>query len=799
MDGWVDDFREESAIGMKGIEIVGFLCDEDGRRPDSRKVEKILMWPAPRNIKAARGFVGIVVYYRIFIQGFSIIAAPIFLLFRKGKRFEWTEDCQTAMDTLKQAITTAPILVTLDFSSAGLAIFLNIDACTTVGWGIVLSQLQVDGSVRPARFESGVWSDVERKYDALKLECRALLKGLKKLRFWLYGRYFTVLTDSQTLVWLLNQPPNDLPNAMMTRWLSYIRLFDFDTKHVPGVKNGAADALSRRGLAEGEEQSDDDVDVFFETKLYPIDAGLGSDGGYACVGHNYIIGEELEEAWDEIGVCRAADLDELWCRAGTKDEVARVYLIEDEYAGEDLLLGKYLASLQRPSGLSDAEYVQLRKKAKSFFIRDGYLYKKGKRVPRRVVGLRKQKLAVIEGLHDEIGHRGRVATFEHVRRRYQWKGMYTDVEEWVKTCEECQRRSQLMYEEALHPTWSVMMWDKVGVDVVKMPKAFDGSMYLVFARDDLSGWVEGRALEAANSYNVAKFLYEEVICRHGCPRRIVLDGGSENMDMTAELLMDYRIQNTTISAYHPQTAGLVERGHGPIINAIAKYSQNNPEQWPTHLSLALWADRISIRRSTGYSAFELLYGRDCLLPVELMVESWQTVDWEAVQSREDLIHARMEQLDQRRVVKILAAMNQRNSRKANKAYFDNVKRLRPQSQLLQPGDMVLLFDSASQRSRGVKLKDKWRGPFRITEKAKKSTFYLLTELDGTPFAKSIAGNRLKKFYSRDVMKLLKESEQFDDGISPNADEEGGSIGGYGTVEKEETVGEMLREQDNEEK
>ena len=318
-----------------------------------------------------------------------------------------------------------------------------------------------------------------------------------------------------------------------------------------------------------------------------------------------------------------------------------------------------------------------------------------------------------------------------------------------------------MYEEVLYPTWSVMLWDKVRVDVVKMPKAFDGSIHLVFARNDLSGWVEGRALDAANSYNVREFLYEEVTFRHGCLRRIVLNEGSENMDMTAEL-MDYRIQNTTISAYHPQTAGLVERGHGPIINAIAKYSRDNPEQWPTHLSLALWADRISIRRSTGFSTFELLYGRDCLLPVELMVESWQTVDWKAVESREDLIHARMEELDQTRVVKILAAMNLRNSRKANKAYFDNAKRLRPQSQLLQPGDMVLLFDNAILRSRGVKLKDKWRGPFRITEKSKKSTFYLLAELDGTPLARNIAGNRLKKFYSRDVKKLLKEAEQFND-------------------------------------
>jgi len=59
-----------------------------------------------------------------------------------------------------------------------------------------------------------------------------------RAHLWLYGRYFTIETDAQTLVWLLNQPPNDLPNAMMTRWLAYIRLFDFHVKHIPGNKNG---------------------------------------------------------------------------------------------------------------------------------------------------------------------------------------------------------------------------------------------------------------------------------------------------------------------------------------------------------------------------------------------------------------------------------------------------------------------------------------------------------------------------------------------------------------------------------
>ena len=82
------------------------------------------------------------------------------------------------------------------------------------------------------------------------------------------------------------------------------------------------------------------------------------------------------------------------------------------------------------------------------------------------------------------------------------------------------------------------MWDKIGVDIVVMPRSREGS-YLVLARDDLSGWVEGRAIDEANSYNVSKFLYEDVICRHGCPRRIVLDGGRENMGKTKELLLDY--------------------------------------------------------------------------------------------------------------------------------------------------------------------------------------------------------------------------------------------------------------------
>jgi hypothetical protein len=326
--------------------------------------------------------------------------------------------------------------------------------------------------------------------------------------------------------------------------------------------------------------------------------------------------------------------------------------------------------------------------------------------------------------------------------------MYEDVVKFVKTCEECQRRARIRYEEPLHPTWSVTVWEKIGIDVVYMPDA--GSYkYIVFARDDLSGWVEGRALTAANSKNVSKFIFEEVICRHGCPRRIVMDRGTENLNLTKDLLEHYRVQQTLVSAYHPQANGLVERGHDALVNSLSKYSKRSTE-WRQYLPLALWADRISVRRSTGYSAFELIYGRDCLLPVQLSIESWCLIEWNEVKSREDLLTARMKQLDERNLAEALAAENLRNSRRDNKVYFDKHKRFRGESAKLNVGDLVLLYDGKSRfsRSRNEKLDDNWRGPYRIREIPENSTFYLLEELDGTELADSIAGNRVKKFFSR---------------------------------------------------
>ena len=119
--------------------------------------------------------------------------------------------------------------------------------------------------------------------------------------------------------------------------------------------------------------------------------------------------------------------------------------------------------------------------------------------------------------------------------------MYADVEKYVKSREICQKRAKKRMEEPLHPKWSVLVWAKIGIDVVHM-LPWNGFKYMVFAQDDLSGWAEGRVLKERNSETVAKFLFEDVICRHGCPQRMVMDSGTENLDLTKSLLEWYRIK-----------------------------------------------------------------------------------------------------------------------------------------------------------------------------------------------------------------------------------------------------------------
>ena len=85
------------------------------------------------------------------------------------------------------------------------------------------------------------------------------------------------------------------------------------------------------------------------------------------------------------------------------------------------------------------------------------------------------------------------------------------------------------------------VWKKVSVDIVFIPESVKRYKYIVFGWNDLSEWVEGCTLKENMTWNIMKFLYEEVIYRYGYLGKIIINGKSENKGIAEVLLGSYRV------------------------------------------------------------------------------------------------------------------------------------------------------------------------------------------------------------------------------------------------------------------
>ena len=233
-----------------------------------------------------------------------------------------------------------------------------------------------------------------------------------------------------------------------------------------------------------------------------------------------------------------------------------------------------------------------------------------------------ERQTILLQLHDESGYKRWEGTYRWVVDQYWWDNLHGEVKSYVQSCEECQRRDFFRPEEALHPTWVAVLWQKVGLDVVYMPFC-EGYRFLVVARCDLSGWVEAKPLCTLSSRAVADFLWKDVICRHGCFGKLVIDGGSENKDAVVELAQRYKVKRVVISAYHPQANGMIERSHKPIVDALLKISDGGSTNWVQNLPAVLLADRSTVRSSTSLSPYYITCGSEPVLPIELEIPTWR--------------------------------------------------------------------------------------------------------------------------------------------------------------------------------
>ena len=156
------------------VSFLGFLVSERSLETDPAERKSVVEWPTPTNVREVRASVGLCSYLCKFIPNFSTTCKPLHVLTEKGQTFEWTDKCETAFNTLKTALISAPVLAfTLEFQGE----FIVACDASYVAIGAVFSRIQ-DGEEKVIVYFSHCLSKAERAYCTTRKELLSFVNSI---------------------------------------------------------------------------------------------------------------------------------------------------------------------------------------------------------------------------------------------------------------------------------------------------------------------------------------------------------------------------------------------------------------------------------------------------------------------------------------------------------------------------------------------------------------------------------------------------------------------------------------------
>src|SRR6266498_3466192 len=319
---------------------------------------------------------------------------------------------------------------------------------------------------------------------------------------------------------------------------------------------------------------------------------------------------------------------------------------------------------------------------------------------------RYQIIPLLYTLHEGLtgAHNGTERIFQQVQERYYWPKMYEDIRGYVQTCDACQRR---------------------GIDIVgPLTITKKGNRYIVTAIDYFTKWPIAKAIKEATAKTVSKFIYEKIICEHGCPQVLQSDRGTHFVNrVIQDLSKKFRIKHRLSTLYHPQTNGLVERFNQTLCEKLAKMAEETT-MWDEFIDPALMAYRTTKHATTGVTPFLLVYGRKAVLlidePYDLRMRD------RMMQIVEEVPYIREEA---RRMIRHSQQRMMENDPKKEKLFYI--------------GEEVLYHDAAKEKQYSGKLEEKWKGPYTINAILLNGSYKIADQYGvlRTP----INGDRLKRY------------------------------------------------------
>ena len=227
-------------FGITELEFLGHNVNRHGITPLPQKVQTVRDFPLPQSQRQLCRFIGLVNFYHRFLPHCANLMQPLHSLLKgKSVSLTWTDEATASFNATKEALANASLLA---YPTPDAPICLMTDASDTAV-GAVLQQY-TRGSWSPISFFSRKLSPAENRYSTFDRELLAVYLAIRHFRHHLEGRQFHVLTDHKPLTYALNSR-SDRHSPRQARQLDYISQFTSTIRHVHGMDNVVADALSR--------------------------------------------------------------------------------------------------------------------------------------------------------------------------------------------------------------------------------------------------------------------------------------------------------------------------------------------------------------------------------------------------------------------------------------------------------------------------------------------------------------------------------------------------------------------------
>ena len=345
--------------------------------------------------------------------------------------------------------------------------------------------------------------------------------------------------------------------------------------------------------------------------------------------------------------------------------------------------------------------------------------------------------------HESImgGHLGIKKTFDKVTTSFYWTGIHGDITRYCRSCDVCQKtiaKGKVTKVPLERMPLIDVPFKRVAVDIIGkiFPTTESGYRYILTMVCYATRYPEAVPLKHISTEAVAEALVS-MFSRLGIPEEVLSDQGSQFMsEIMVEVSRLLSIKRLVSSPYHPICNGLCEKFNGVLKKMLKRLCEKKPKDWDRYIDAALFAYREAPQESTGFSPFELLYGRTVRGPVQILKELWteEVANPEVRTSYQYVVDLR-ERIEEG-VALAHNALEQAQSR--YKRYYDKKAR----SRKFKVGDEVLILLPTDSN----KLLMQWKGPFKVEHVVAVNDYKV--NVDGK--VKTYHANLLKKYYRRDT-------------------------------------------------